>query len=189
MISLQSKTSGYTLDTIFSGAFGTQTNVNESSGRNNPLLIHAIKLMSSSTIRMTAFYAFPTKLNTLFGNPVALDLEGFNFFINFAKEILKQRQAAPEAVDGSTKRNDLFQLMMDAFAYEDDLKGENYDKLTSDEGTAESGSAQDNLTSSTAAKAGQAKKRLTESEIIAQCIIFTLAGKYGIYQVFAMEMS
>ena len=49
-----------------------------------------------------------------------------NFFIELSREIIKQRRRQTGA-----KRNDLVQLMMDAFVYDEDLKG--FDKLETTE--------------------------------------------------------
>ena len=61
--------------------------------------------------------------------------DSFNYFRNLTQTIVEQRKSlASSTSNGSSKvvqkRNDLVQLLIDSYVYEDELKGGGYDKLT-----------------------------------------------------------
>ncbi|XP_017491557.1 PREDICTED: cytochrome P450 3A19-like [Rhagoletis zephyria] len=110
-------------------------------------------------------------------NSIGFDDRIFNFFINLAKEIVKQRKADKSGGKAATKRNDLVQLLMDAYVYESDLKDNNYEKLTASADHDEV-EAKETITVNGNGQApnNSVKRTLDEKEIIAQCLIFFIAG-------------
>ena len=84
--------------------------------------------MNFNPFRMASFFLLPNKFNIAIGNPLGMHQKSFDFFVDFCREIISQRkQLVNDGGDG--KRNDLVQLLMDAFVYEDELEGSNYDSL------------------------------------------------------------
>lgn len=70
----------------------------------------------------------PKTINHLFNFRILFPSSSFNFFKNLTQTIVEQRKGSSGT--GSQKRNDLVQLLIDSFVYEDELKGGGYDKLT-----------------------------------------------------------
>ncbi|CAE1256598.1 TBXAS1 [Acanthosepion pharaonis] len=148
--------SGYTMDVIASTGFGIKVDSQENP--DSPIVKNAKKVFAADffkTLQVVAvvFPAFATianwlKLNVLLGN--------MRYFINFCKELVEERRTHK---DNST-RKDLLQLMLDA-----QLEGhEKLDKKTEQELKLE------NITD------WRTKRGLTDVEVIAQCMIFFLAG-------------
>lgn len=117
---------GFTVEVIASTSFATETNPNGEMSSENIFVKNATNLVDFAVWRIISFFVLPNKINHLLNNSVGFDDRIFNFFINLAKEIVKQRKTGGQSV----KRNDLVQLLMDAYVYESDLKGDNYEKLT-----------------------------------------------------------
>lgn len=117
---------GFTVEVIASTSFATETNPNGDMSCENIFVKNATNLVDFAVWRIISFFVLPTTINKLLNNSIGFDDRIFNFFINLAKEIVKQRKSGKQ----SAKRNDLVQLLMDAYVYESDLKGDNYEKLT-----------------------------------------------------------
>lgn len=104
------------------------------------------------------------------GNTVAVSPGPFNFFVDLSREIVRQRRKnLLIAGQNTAKRNDLVQLLIDAFAYEEEAH--NYEKFIANETDQPESSSSSKVNS----KSGK-KQSLSEEEIIAQCIIFFTAG-------------
>lgn len=101
--------------------------------------------------------------------------EPFQFFIDLTSHIVKSR------LSGATSaRNDLVQLLKDASVNQEDLDRMNYEKMTvGDDDVSKEGAT--NKASEPVKLADQngetkTKRKLTDSEIIANCIFFLIAG-------------
>ncbi len=68
----------------------------------------------------------PMWFNNLLGIRSQFDPEHFDFFGNLVKEIVKQRKS------GQKRGNDFVQLLMDAYATDNELKEVNFEKLIAD---------------------------------------------------------
>ena len=121
---------GFTIDVIATTSFATETNSNGSTRKNNAFLDNAISLLGFAPLRMFSFAVMPKWFKRLTGTELGLKMDSFNFFADLSKAIVNQRQSQ------SGKRNDLVQLMMDAFVYDNDLQNTDYSKLTA---TADNG--------------------------------------------------
>ncbi|XP_017492981.1 PREDICTED: cytochrome P450 3A9-like, partial [Rhagoletis zephyria] len=154
---------GFTIDVIASTSFGTETNANDDRSKKNPFLENGVKVFDFNFFRFVLLFLLPKKFNKWINNETGGDPKVMNFFIDLSREIIKQRRRQTGA-----KRNDLVQLMMDAFVYDEDLKG--FDKLETTEDHDHEKTVEKEH------KTGSIKRSLSENEIIAQCIIFFLAG-------------
>lgn len=159
---------GLTIDIIAATSFGTKTNANDDREKQNPFLVNGIKFFEFSWLKIATQTILPKKFNQLIGNTSRSDPRSTQFFIDLSREIVRQRKS--QMHDKNFKKpNDLVQLLVEAFVYEEDLKKINYDHLTATDGVeVEETKTEHNSTS--------VKKTLSESEIIAQCIIFFVAG-------------
>lgn len=145
-------------------------------------------------------FTMPKAVNHFFNLRLMFPADSFNYFRNLTQTIVEQRKSGKS--NGSSKvvvqnkRNDLVQLLIDSYVYEDELKGGGYDKLTA---TMEEGELDKKVmmafelnlffvlstetnTSAPSESNGNAeknnnKKTLNDLEIIAQCMIFFVAGK------------
>lgn len=121
---------GFTVDVIATTSFATETNPNGEMNTQNVFVKNATNLVDFAVWRILSFFVLPNSINRMMNNSIGFDDRIFNFFINLAKEIVKQRKADKSSGKTATKRNDLVQLLMDAYVYESDLKDNNYEKLT-----------------------------------------------------------
>lgn len=131
VINLKESITGFTIDVIAQTSFGAETSADGELNRSNVFVRNGTDLLGNSIWRVIAFYSLPQMVNKWLGNTIGMDDRAFDFFTNVSKEIIKQRRAG----DGK-KRNDLVQLLIDAFVYESDLKTKNYEKLAA---TADNG--------------------------------------------------
>lgn len=106
----------------------------------------------------------PKKFNKWIDNETGGDPKVFNFFIELSREIVNQRK---KQAGSKNKRNDLVQLMMDAFVYDEDLKG--FDKLEATEENDHENVEHEKKNETPSS--GSIKRTLSENEIIAQCIM------------------
>ena len=77
--------------------------------------------------KLIGLLAFPRWLNNLMGIYYGFRDEYFNFFANLTRTIVQQRKQQKSPV-----RNDLVQLLIDAFVYENELENTSYKKLAAD---------------------------------------------------------
>ena len=129
VINVKEVTTGFTIDVIASTSFATDTNANE-EGEDSVLVKQGKKFFDVSFFRGFATFVFPVPILKLLNIKTFNDPESFEFFINLTKEIVKKRK------NENFKRNDLVQLMMDAYVDENELNRVNFDQLTAslDEG-------------------------------------------------------
>ena len=187
---------GFTIDVIGSTSFALNLKTNRDLNEKNPFVEHGTKLADFSNLRIIAFFFLPSKINKWLKNSIGMNEESFDFFVKLSREVIKQRKEGGTKV----KRNDLVQLLIDSFVFEEDLHKSNDGKLTA---SADHGKlyfyyflqTQKNITflylkivelepevkSVQNGVKGSIKRTLTENEIIAQCIIFFIAGFGKLY--------
>ena len=119
---------GYTIDVIAATSFATETNCN--AEKENIFKRNGLHVATGSVPRFLAQMIFPRSVNRLFGNTVPVSPGPFNFFIDLSREIVRQRKASLNTKQ--VKRNDLVQLLIDAFAYEEEAT--DYQKMTAEMG-------------------------------------------------------
>ena len=124
LIDVKKVTAGFTIDVIASTSFATETNANDDRSEENVFVKNGKELFTGSTFRLLAVFLFPTFLLKLLNIQTATDQKSFEFFVNLAKEIVRQRKIQ------KSKRNDLVQLMMDAYVDEKDLNNTDYQHLS-----------------------------------------------------------
>ena len=116
---------GFTIDVIASSAFATETNANGDRAKQNPFVHHGLNLFNSNPVKVMTVQTMPRRLLTAMGITSFFPDDSLQFFVDLTSKIVEQRMANP-----LKKRNDLIQLMVDSFTYEEDLKSNNYDTLT-----------------------------------------------------------
>lgn len=122
---------GYTIDVIAATSFATETNCN--AEKENIFKQNGLHVATGSVPRFLAQMIFPRSVNRLFGNTVPVSPGPFNFFIDLSREIVRQRKAVSvNQKQQANKRNDLVQLLIDAFAYEEEAT--DYQKMTAEMG-------------------------------------------------------
>src|SRR5207249_313655 len=91
--------------------------------------------------------------------------ENSMFFVNFAAKVMKHRR------DNNEKHNDFLQLLMDVERSDDQTREEDDSNEAHhvNEGTEE-------LNADKLALSNVVEKKLTEIEILAQCLLFFIAG-------------
>jgi len=159
---------GFTIDVIASTSFATETNANDdrTDQDRDPLVINAKKMFEFNPARMIALFTLPKFVLDLFGITSFFEPKPLDFFVDLSKHILKARKSQIQTVKN---RTDLVQLMLDASVDESELDNDDYDKLIANEkDEVDSIKEEMDLKSK--------RKTLTESEIIANCIIFFVAG-------------
>ncbi len=78
-------------------------------------------------------FTMPKAVNHFFNLRLMFPADSFNYFRNLTQTIVEQRKSGKSNGNGNVvqkKRNDLVQLLIDSYVYEDELKGGGYDKLT-----------------------------------------------------------
>lgn len=179
----QAKTTfaGFTIDVIASTAFATTTNANMEA--DSPFVTNGRKLFEIKALRAMAGFLAPTWLLKLVGIETIFPKENFDFFVALSRRMLDQR--LEEIKQGKPRRSDLLQMLIDAAVDESELTADNYNKMTVTEEGNNSGIILDqnqNLTkeASTKGEGGSGKlsekRKLSTSEIIANCILFFAAG-------------
>ncbi|KAJ6223024.1 hypothetical protein RDWZM_001569 [Blomia tropicalis] len=153
----------FTIDVIASTSFGTDIDVYCSQESNiNPLLKNGQKIFNVNPIRATLAFMLSKTFLRLLNIKTFFDPNAFQYFIDLLSEILSQRKK-------SVSRDDLVQLMIDSYVDEKDLSNNNYDHLVASSELHEKTEIHQDSSIKT-------KKKLTDNEIIAQCILFFTAG-------------
>ncbi|KAJ6220315.1 hypothetical protein RDWZM_006127 [Blomia tropicalis] len=115
---------GFTLNVIASTSFATEIEANNDP--NNPLVKNALQFDMISPFRAISAFAMPYWFNKLFKIQHMFNKEAIEYFVKLVVQILKNRKSG-----ATSRRNDLVQLLMDAYTYEDDVKLHNdYERLT-----------------------------------------------------------
>lgn len=115
---------GFTIDVIGSNLFGTEININDESGKQSELFKNGLALFDLNPFRAMCFFGAPRWFNDLIGVHFAFSPKYFDYFANLTRTIVQERRKT------NTKRNDLVQLLMDAYVYENDLHNTSFDSLT-----------------------------------------------------------
>ncbi|XP_075677184.1 cytochrome P450 3A41-like [Dermatophagoides pteronyssinus] len=154
---------GFTMDVIASAGFSTQ--MNENLGEDDLFFKSGIGLFRSTFMRMLAVLTFPKFLLNLLNIRFLFSPESFEYFCNLTREIIRQRKTMKQ------KPVDLLQLMLEAEVDEKVIDDNNFDNLeaTDDQSDEQAPEIEKKNQSSD-------KKKLTESEIIANSIFFLIAG-------------
>ena len=167
---------GFTIDVIASTSFGTETNINDDQNKKSPFVIHGMNLFRFNPIVFLLGTTMPKWFNNLVDIRYAFPKKSFNFFKELVKSVINHRRE--DIKEHEKKRNDLVQLLIDAYVYENEFEEliykNDYDKLTATADNIHHHISSEFKIPNTV-KAYN-KKTLTENEIIAQCIIFFVAG-------------
>ena len=168
----------------------------------SPFVTNGRKLFEIKALRAMAGFLAPTWLLKLVGIETIFPKENFDFFVALSRRMLDQR--LEEIKQGKPRRSDLLQMLIDAAVDESELTADNYNKMTVTEEGNNSGiilgknfginfegfvyksmvftDQNQNLTkeASTKGEGGSGKlsekRKLSTSEIIANCILFFAAG-------------
>ncbi|KAI2810612.1 hypothetical protein BLOT_001775 [Blomia tropicalis] len=161
--------SGFTIDVIARAAFATVTDANNEKDRKSNFVVHGLNLFNLNGFKLALSYALPRPLLNLLGITTFFPDNSLKFFIDLTSKIIEDRKSKP-----NVKGNDFIQLMIDAYAYEDDLKTSNYDSLTAtmDEEISSQSMNEPNVSTTT----DRTIKKMNHSEIIGQCFVFFIAG-------------
>ena len=124
VIDVKKVTAGFTIDVIASTSFATDTNANDDRSGENAFVENGRRLFQIGISRIVAILLFPVPLLRLLNIKSFQSPKPFEFFVDLAKEIVRQRKAT------KSKRNDLVQLMMDAYVDEKDLNNTDYQHLS-----------------------------------------------------------
>lgn len=163
--------SAFTIDVIASTSFATETNANDDP--NSPFVTNGYRLFDISPLRGAATFLLNKRILKLLRIETFFPPEPFQFFIDLTRHIVSSRQSGATAA-----RHDLVQLLKDASVYQEDLDTMNYEKMTVDDEAEDIRSAKntEQVTVNTSDNGGKTKRKLTDSEIIANCIFFMIAG-------------
>lgn len=166
-INVKQTIAGFTIDVIASTAFATDTNAN--SEEDNPLVVNGRKMMDFPIFRAMSTFLFPKPILDFLGIHYMWDPKYFSFFIDLTTHIVKKRRAECNG-NNQIKHHDLIQLMMDANVDEEDLQKFNYEKMIANDDkeiTTEQSKQPEN---------DSRKRKLTDVEVISNCIFFFMAG-------------
>jgi cytochrome P450 family 3 subfamily A len=148
----------YTMNVIAKCAFATDTNALED--KNNPFVKNAYNVVNVPLWRQIFFTLTPAFVLNLLNFTIATP-DSAKFFINVAKHVLKDRKSNPD----SAKYNDFLQLLVDAEKPNDSIleeMSESPDEMIANAKTFKLNSSE--------------YKKLDEDEIIANIVIFLVAG-------------
>ncbi|XP_017493709.1 PREDICTED: cytochrome P450 3A24-like, partial [Rhagoletis zephyria] len=194
---------GFTIDVIALTSFATETDANGARSQANAFVQNGLRFFRFNPVRLAAVYALPKWLLQWFGIKTIFADDTLEFFVNLSKSVIKTRRrkqeeqqlqqklkeeevegenASPEALSQKqsqqSKRSDLLQLLMDAFVTEGQLKSMANERLTvtMDNDHVLDNESTNTFTNTLNCKSANKKHMLSEKEIIAQCIIFFVAG-------------
>lgn len=155
--------SGFTIDVIASTSFATNTDANGDRSKKNPFIEHGLNLFKVNLLGMMRILLLPMFIRRYLSK--IRPQENFAFFRQLAKQVVKQRR------EGNVKRNDFVQLLMDAYVDESELKKTSYETLT-----ASNEKEDPTVEKEESKQLGKTKNFLDDDEIIANIILFFLAG-------------
>ncbi|CAG2172142.1 unnamed protein product [Oppiella nova] len=157
----------YTMDVIASCAFATKTNTY--ADPNNPFIASAFNIRNIAVWKGMLDTFIPRFLinNYIYRRVVDVGASGMDFFNDVTRSLIKKRKENHE------KHNDFLQLLLDAERPEGDIRE------ASDANEAHHvNEGKDEMKANAEAFTGVSEKKLTEDEILAQCLTFFTAG-YG----------
>lgn len=111
---------GFTIDVIASTTFATETDANNTEGKDSLFVNMATTFFNVNPIKGAIITGMPRWINNLLGMGHPFPQENFDFFYNLTKEILRTRR------ESDIKHNDLVQLLLNAGA----PKAMSYEQLT-----------------------------------------------------------
>lgn len=117
--------SGYTIDSIASAAFATETNANDDRSTENTLVEYATRLSDVGQFRVLSALLLPRWFNALVGVTNFMNPVSFEYMTRVAEAMIKGRKS-----QGGAKRADLLQQLIDSEVSEEELKQANFDQLT-----------------------------------------------------------
>ena len=117
-------TSGFTIDVIASTSFATDTNSNDDRSGENVFVKNGKDFFDFNMIRILSVALFPKFVTKFLNIQSEFSPKALDFFTNLAKEIVRQRKTT------KLRRNDLVQLMMDAYVDEKELNNTDYQHLS-----------------------------------------------------------
>ncbi|KAJ6221922.1 hypothetical protein RDWZM_000467 [Blomia tropicalis] len=161
---------GFTIDVIASTSFGTDTDANGDRSNNNSFVFNGVRLFNFNPLKLAAVYSLPRSVLKSIGIRTIFPDDSLEFFVKLCRKIIQTRRRNKESQTNARKRTDLLQLMMDSFVYDKDLKATNYHRLGVD--MDRDGSLNEIGQTDFERK----RQTLTEDEIVAQCMIFFVAG-------------
>jgi cytochrome P450 family 3 subfamily A len=154
----------YTMDVIAKCAFATNTNTHKDP--NNPFTKNAFALFNLQLWKILLISLVPSfiiKIQAI--NQVITAANNIEFFNDFAKHLIRKRR------ENSEKHFDFLQLLMDAERNDNETREEN------DSNEAHHlNEGKDELAADSEALKNVIEKKLDESEILAQCSLFFIAG-------------
>ena len=176
---------GFTIDVIASTSFGTDTDSNGDRVKFNPFLHHGTRLLTKiNFFKVLSIFTMSRRFLRLFNIEHTFPQDSYKFFVDVSKTM----------VDRGGEGENLVKLLKEANISEEELKNMNYNKLTANSGKyfqyclcfiqnfkhflyldvekvdkADAAGSQQSL-------ASKESKHLTNDEIIAQCILFFIAG-------------
>lgn len=166
---------GFTIDSIALAAFATETNANDDRSTDNTLVNKALKWNEAPALQAISAAVMPLWFNKLVGVPHLANIEVTEYMTKLVKEMVRRRkQLLREKVEGGQKSKgivDLMQLLIDAEVSDEALTSSDYHKLTADM----SKEGETSLESSVNSKNTNIN-RLTDNEIVSQCMLFFGAG-------------
>ncbi|CAG2167306.1 unnamed protein product, partial [Oppiella nova] len=162
-INIKDMYGNYTMDVIATCAFATKTNAH--NDLDSPFVLNARKVFNFNIIKILSLIVLPTFLvKRIFGGNK--DKTGVEFFLETTRQIISTRRQSKQ------KYNDFIQLLMDVEKDGDITRDEAdiHESHHVNEGEEELESEKKAL------NVNLVNKQLTEYEILAQAIVFFLAG-------------
>lgn len=168
--SVKKKLAGFTLDVIAETSFATESDANDNP--NSPFVVNGYRLFDIPPLRGAAAFFLNKRLLKLLGIESFFQPEAFQYFIDLTRHIVSSRQSGATAA-----RHDLVQLLKDASVYQEDLDTMNYERMTVGEESEDRLAKNTEQVKVTSAERNEkTKRKLTDNEIIANCIVFMIAG-------------
>ena len=118
--------SGFTIDSIASAAFATETNANDDRSTENTLVKYATSLSDVGKWRVLCALLMPRWINAIIGVKSFMNPTSFEYMRSLAEQMIKSRKS------GGQRRADLLQQLIDSEISELELKRASYDHLTAD---------------------------------------------------------
>lgn len=163
---------GFTIDVIATTTFATDVDSNGVDRENVPLTQHCVALFKFNQLKSLVAFMMPAKVNALLGITTLFTQHHFEYLVDFVRAVVRNRAAS------GCSRSDLIQLLMNGEIDMKALQGLDYHKLTSSmtaDGEADA-ELDDTPVMPTLSTGDQKKRKLTENELVSQCIFFFFAG-------------